>query len=168
MNCQLTNQELDDFCVYNCVQFGAFDYTQNLLWSASDEYPIYLVHARTKSWSGYLGENIYLYYALVDDKTDMMKLYEAVHKFNDMKISNQNCKAVLVLGLNTISKDVNWISKWLSLRLRGKGFLVAPLGIGLNDEELNSAFLDFVTKRFNKIKFCRDIMDGTFTGDLSV
>lgn len=170
MNCQFTNQELEELSVYNCMQFGAFDYVQNLMWNISKDVPIYLVHSRTKSWSGYACENVYLYYAFVDENTDMMKLYEAVHKFNEMKMNNLNCTAILVLALNTVYPKTNWLSKWLSLRLNNpkKGYLVAPLGNGLNDDELNSAFLDFITKRFNKIKFCRDIMDGTFTGDLTV
>ena len=168
MTCQLTNQEFETFNVYNCVQFGAFDYTQNLIWSATEDYPVYLVHARTKSWAGYLGENIYLYYAFIDKDTDMNQLYEMVHRFNEMKLSNPTCKAVLVLGLNTFAKDINWISKWLRLKLRDKSYLVIPLGIDLKEDELNAAFLDFVTKRYNKIKFCRDIMDGSFTGELTV
>jgi len=54
------------------------------------------------------------------------------------------------------------------LNLRSLAYLVVPLGVNLSDDELNAAFLDFVTKRFNKIKFCRDIMDGSFTGELTV
>lgn len=168
--CQLTNQELKDLCVYNCVQFGAFDYTQNLMWGVSKETPIYLVHARIKSWSEYSDQNIYLYYAFIDEDTDIMKLYDVVHKFADMKLNNLSCKAVLVLGMNTVSTKANWISKWLNLRLKDpkKEFLMAPLGNGMDEDELNAAFLDFITKRFNKIKFCRDIMDGSFTGELTV
>ena len=148
MTCQLTNQELEDFNVYNCAQFGAFDYTQNLIWSLPEDIPVYLVHARAKSWAGYSDENIYLYYAFVNEDTDMMRLYE------------------IVLGLNTLNTNVNWLSKWLNYRRLN--YMVVPLGVGLEEDELNAAFLDFVTKRFNKIKFCRDIMDGSFTGDLSV
>lgn len=169
MTCQLTNQSLPELNVYNCAQFGYFDYTQNLVWNLPKTSPVYFVHARTKSWSGYSAENVYLYYALIDDKTNLLQLYDMVHKFNDMKISNPTCKAVLVLGMNTLNSDINWISKWLALRLKdNKAHLVVPLGVGLSDDDLNAAFLDFITKRFNKIKFCRDIMDGSFTGDLSV
>ena len=166
MNCQLTNQRLEDLDVYNCAQFGAFDYTQNLLWNLPKEFPVYLVHSRTKSWSGYLAENVYLYYALVDEKTDMNQLYEMVRKFGNMKLNNPKCQPVLVLGLNCLNSDVNWLSRWLNLRRLA--YLVVPLGVNLTDDELNAAFLDFVTKRFNKIKFCRDIMDGSFTGELTV
>jgi len=169
MTCQLTNQSLPSFNIYNCAQFGAFDYTQNLMWSLPDDLPVYMVHARAKSWAGYMDENIYLYYAFVNDDTDMMTLYEMVHRFSDMKLNNPNSKAVLVLGLNTLNTEVNWLCKWLSLKLSGnKRFLLAPLGVGMDYDELNAAFLDFVTKRFNRIKFCRDIMDGSFTGDLTV
>ena len=170
MTCQLTNQELEDLNVYNCAQFGAFDYTQNLMWNLPKDKPVYLVHARAKSWAGYNDENVYLYYAFIDDNTDTMKLYEMIQKFMDMKMNNLSCKAILVLGMNTVSGVANWFSKWLSLRLKDgrKDYLMAPLGNGLSEDELNSAFLDFITKRFNKIKFCRDIMDGQFTGDLSV
>lgn len=166
MTCQLTNQELKDLCVYNCAQFGVFNYTQNLIWNVPKDLPVYLVHSRTKSWSGYMDENVYLYYAFVDENTDMMYLYDMVHKFADMKMNNPACKPILVLGLNTLNNNINWISKWL--KLKGKDYLVAPLGVGLSDEELNAVFLDFVAKRFNKIKFCRDIMDGKFTGELNV
>ena len=168
--CQFTNQELEELNVYNCVQFGAFDYTQNLMWNASKDIPVYLVHSRTRSWSNYASENVYLYYAFIDEDTDAMKLYDAIHKFQQMKLNNQNCKAILVLALNTVSGKANWFSRWLSLMLRdpSKGYLMAPLGNGMGENELNAAFLDFITKRFNKIKFCRDIMDGTFTGTLEV
>lgn len=168
--CQLTSQSMEEFNVYNCVQFGAFDYNQNLMWADNKEIPIYLVHARTKSWSSYEAENVYLYYAFVDDKTSNMKLYDAVHKFKNMKMNNLSCKAVLVLGLNAATDKANWVSKWLNINLNDikKGYLVAPLGNGLDEDELNSAFLDFITKRFNKIKFCRDVLDGSFTGDLSI
>lgn len=168
--CQFTNQNLDELNVYNCVQFGAFDYVQNLVWEAPKGVPIYLVHARTKSWSGYEGENVYLYYAFINEDTDIMQLYDAVHNFANMNMGNLSCKAVLALVTNTISGKANWISKWLSLRLKDpkKSFLMIPLGNGLDEDELNSSFLDFITKRFNKIKFCRDILDGSFTGELSV
>ena len=167
--CQLTNQDIGEMNVYNCAQFGAFDYTQNLLWSLPDNIPVYMVHSRTKSWAGYLGENVYLYYAFINKDTNMMMLYDMVHRFSDMNTNNPNCKAVLILGLNTLNSDINWFSKWLSLNLRGnKGFLVAPLGVDLDYDTLNENFLDYITKRYNRIKFCRDIMDGKFTGDLTV
>lgn len=169
--CQFTNQDIGGFRVYNCIQFGGFDYTQNLMWTASKENPIYLVHARTKSWMNYMSENVYLYYVFINEDTDTIKIYEAVDKFIKMKITNQKCKAVLVLGLNTVTNKVNWFSKWLNIHLAGKSdksYLVAPLGNGIDENELNAAFLDFITKRFNKIKFCRDIMDEKFTGELNV
>lgn len=166
MNCQLTNQKLKNLDVYNCAQFGAFDYMQNLLWNLPKEYPVYLVHSRTKSWAGYFAENVYLYYALINDNTDMNQLYEMVRKFGNMKLNNPKCRPVLVLGLNCLCSDINWLSRWLNLRRLA--YLVVPLGVNLPDDELNAAFLDFVTKRFNKIKFCRDIMDGSFTGELNV
>ena len=147
-----------------------WSYSQNLMWNTTKNYPVYLVHSRTKSWAGYSDENVYLYYAFIDDKTDTMKLYDVIQKFNSMKMNNLSCKAVLVLALNTVSGAGNWFSKWLNLRLKDprKDFLMVPLGNGLGEDELNAAFLDFITKRFNKIKFCRDIMDESFTGDLSV
>lgn len=168
--CQFTDQSLEEIDIHNCVQFGAFDYTQNLMWEHGEEYPIYLVHSRTKSWNGYAAENVYLYYAFIDDNTDNMQLYDVIHKFANMNLNNLSCKAILVLGLNTVSDKANWASKWLKLRLDNpkKGYLMAPLGNGLNEDELNAAFLDFITKRFNRIKFCRDVLDGSFTGDLSV
>lgn len=169
--CQLTNQDLGGFKVYNCVQFGAFDYIQNQMWSVPKELPIYLVHARTKSWVKQKDENTYLYYAFIDDNTDVIKLYWAVDAFIKMDMGNLGATSVLVLGLNTTDgRNANWMSRRLAMELQGqkKGFLVAPLGTGLDDDELNSAFLDFVTKRFNKIKFCRDVMEGEFTGTLEV
>lgn len=168
MTCQLTNQDIGPMNVYNCAQFGAFDYVQNLMWNVGDDVPVYLVHSRTKSWAGYVYEGVYLYYAFIDKDTDMKALYNAVHYFNNMK-NNPNCKTILVLGLNTVSSSINWFSKWLKLNLgKEKDYLIAPLGDGLDDEELNAAFADFVSKRYNKIKFCRDIMDGKFTGELNV
>ena len=168
--CQFSNQELEELNIYNCVQFGAFDYTQNLMWPHNDNLPIYLVHARTKSWASYSAEDVYLYYAFIDDNTDNMDIYEAIHAFKDMKLNNLSCKAVLVLGLNTVSDKANWASRWLDLRLKDskKSYLVAPLGNGLGEDKLNAAFLDFVTKRFNRIKFCRNVLDGSFNGDLTV
>lgn len=166
MTCQLTNQSVPELNVYNCAQFGYFDYNQNQFWTLPKELPVYLVHSRARTWAGYSDEGVYLYYALIDDNTDLLRLYDMVFKFVDMKINNPKCKPILVFGMNTISTNINWFSKFLNIK--NKAFLVAPLGVGLSDEDLNSAFLDFVTKRFNKIKFCRDIMDGSFTGDLSV
>lgn len=168
--CQFTNQDVGGFRVYNCIQFGGYDYTQNLMWTTNKENPIYMVHARTKSWMNYLDENVYLYYAFINEDDDNARIYAAIDRFIKMKITNQKCKAVLVLGLNTVSGKANWFSKWLNLHLRGndKSYLVAPLGNNMGEDELNAAFLDFVTKRFNKIKFCRDIMDGKFTGELNV
>ena len=171
MTCQFTNQELEDFCVYNCAQFGAFDYARNEMYNVSEDVPVYLVHARSKSWMNKVEQNTYLYYAIINQDTDMLKLYDMVHRFSDMKIANPNCKVVLVLVLNTLKKnpDLNWISKWLSIKLKGnKEYMVAPLGADLDYDEVNAAFLDFITKRYNKIKFCRDIMDGKFTGELNV
>lgn len=168
--CQFTNQDLGELVTYNCVQFGAFDYTQNLMLINNKDIPVYLVHARTKSWTHYNAENVYLYYAFINDDIDSMRLYNMVHTFEEMKLANNGCKAVLVLGLNTVSDKANWVSKWLKLKLNGsdKDYLVAPLGNGLDDEELNAAFLDFITKRFNRVKFCRDVLNSNFTGRLEV
>lgn len=168
MTCQLTNQKLNGLDVYNCAQFGAFDYVQNLLWSLPKDFnfPVYMVRANINRAKGYLAEDVYLYYALIDEKTDMNQLYEMVRKFGNMKLNNPKCKPVLVLGLNCLSSSVNWLSRWLALNRLN--YVVAPLGVGLSEDELNSAFLDFTARRFNKIKFCRDIMDGSFTGELNV
>lgn len=167
--CQFTNQNLKELQVFNCIQFGAFDYSQNLMWTTGGA-PVFLVHSRTRSWAGYDNENVYLYYAFIDDNTDVMKLYNAVHRFNDMSMNNLSCNAVLVLGMNTVSGIGNWFSKWLKLNVTDpkKHYMMVPLGNNLGEDELNAAFLDFITKRFNKIKFCRDIMNGEFTGTLEV
>ena len=167
-NCQLTNQDIGPFRVYNCVQFGAFDYTRNLMWDAN--VPIYMVHARTKSWENYKDENVYLYYAFIDDNVDDVDLYWAIDAFCKMELGSLAGNAVLVLGMNTVSSKANWFSNKLNLELANqpkKSYLMAPLGNRLGYEELNAAFLDFVTKRFNKIKFCRDILDN-FTGKMEV
>ena len=170
MTCQFTNQDIGELVVYNCAQFGCFDYFQNIMCPISKVNPVYLVHARTGSWKGYNDKNVYLYYAFIDDNTDMIKLYNALYNFSNMKLGSTGSEAILVIGLNTISGVNNWVSRWLNLKLTdpNKKHFTVPLGNGLNEEELNAAFLDFITKRYNKIKFCRDILDGSFTGDLSV
>lgn len=153
INCQFSSQGLDSINVYNCVQMGAFDYNQNLLWEAN--VPIYLVHSRTKSWQNNKQNNIYLFYLFIEESTDKNLIYEAISNYKE----NPNFNQVLVLGLNCISYDkVNWFSKYL--KMNNINYLVAPLGNNLSKEELNSAFLDFVSKRFDKVKFCKNILGG--------
>ena len=145
--CQLTNQELAPLNVFNCAQFGAFDYNQNLMWKVD---PIFLVHARNKSWA-WKEENVYLFYIFVSEETDYMEIYNKVLYFQNVKNENK----ILILALNCVTDKVNWFSKYL--KLEGLNYLVAPLGNHLEKKELSAAFLDFVSKRFSKVKFCKEL-----------
>ena len=132
--------------------------------------PIYFVHCGTKTWKDYKSEGVQLFYAFLNDDTDLNKLSDAINAFINMKLP-ESLKPVLLIAVNCINGSESILSKrlWIKLGNSGqKGWDIFPIGNGLDDEELNQAFLDFVTKRYNKIKFCRDIMEGNFNGELHV
>ena len=171
LTCRFTNQEVDkDIRVYNCAQFGAWDYVQKCFLNTNGELPIYFVHCRTKSWLDFDKENVQIFYAFINDDTDILKLSNAVNAFINMKVTG-NAKPVLLLALNSVNGEEGIFSKrlWMNIDSNsGKSWNIFPLGNGLNDDDLNRAFLDYVTKRYNKIKFCRNIMEGDFDGTLHV
>ena len=171
LTCRFTNQVVDnDISVFNCVQFGAWDYVQKCyLGNRDGDYPIYFVHCRTKSWCGFDNENVQIFYAFINEDTDLLKLSNAINYFLKMKVTGK-AKPVLLLALNTIGKEGDFSKRlWMELGLKSeKSWNIFPLGDGLSDDDLNRSFLDYVTKRYNKIKFCRNIMEGDFDGTLHI
>lgn len=167
LTCRYTNQDIGEFKVYNCLQFGAWDYNQKC-YVLPGSLPVYFVHCRTKSWTGYDAENVQIFYAFLNDDTDLMKLSYAINSYIDMEVTGKS-KPVLILAVNTLNGNEGIFSRrlWMKLGSSGvKSWNIFPLGNKLGEEELNQAFLDYVTKRYNKIKFCRDIMIGDFDGTL--
>lgn len=167
LTCRFTNQDIGNIKVYNCIQFGAWDYVQKC-YVINSKLPVYFVHCRTKSWAGYDSENVQIFYAFINKDTDLMKLSYAVDSYINMEVTGK-AKPVLLLAVNTLDGNESIFSKrlWMKLGWNGnKQWNIFPLGDGLGEEELNQAFLDYVTKRYNKIKFCRDIMIGDFDGTL--
>lgn len=169
-SCRFSNQLVDnDYAVYNCIQFGAWDHKFKC-YNYNPNLPVFLVHCGTKTWKGYGNENIQIFYAFLNEDTDINKLSAAVNTFIDMKVS-EKVNPVLLIAVNCINGKEEIFAKRLWMRLGDKGrkaWDIFPIGNKLEGDELNSAFMDFVSKRYNKIKFCRDIMEGSFTGDLSV
>ena len=167
LTCRFTNQDLGDMKVFNCMQFGAWDYMQKC-YMLPGKLPVYFVHCRTKSWAGYDAENVQIFYAFINKDTDLMELSFAVNSYIDMEVTGK-AKPVLLLAVNTMDGNEAIFSKRLWMRLGNnsvKSWNIFPLGNGLGEDDMNRAFLDYVTKRYNKIKFCRDIMMGDFDGTL--
>lgn len=167
LTCRFTNQDIGDLQVFNCMQFGAWDYVQRC-YVVSKDLPVYFVHCRTKSWAGYDNENVQIFYAYINEDTDLMKLSYVIDSFINMEVTGK-ARPVLLLAVNTINGNEGIFAKRLWMKLGNnsvKSWNIFPLGNGLSGEELDQAFLDFVTKRYNKIKFCRDIMIGDFDGTL--
>ena len=169
LTCRFTNQEIgDDYRTYNCIQFGAWDHVLRQ-YNYVPDVPVYFVHCGTKSWAS-KNDNTYLFYAFLNEDTDLMKLSNAVNAYIDMEVP-EGVRPVLVIAVNCMNGNESNFSKRLWIRLGNnerKGWDIFPIGNGLDDDELNEAFLDFISKKFTKIKFCRNIMEGNFTGKLEV
>ena len=167
LRCRYDNQVVDNcFAVYNCVQLGAWDYIQKC-YNYSPDYSVFFVNCEMRPY--YKRENVQLFYAFLNDDTDLNKLSSAINAYINMKIP-EGVNPVLAIGVNCINGNEGFFSKRLWTKLGGynqKQWDIFPIGKGLDEDQLNEAFLDYVSKRYNKIKFCRNIMEGNFTGDLN-
>lgn len=132
--------------------------------------PVYFVHCRTVSWAAYDGENIQMYYMFINEETTENEIYKAVETFLNMEVSGVY-PALLVLAMNCISEKANKYSVMLHYKLSGsanKRFCLFPIGNNLDEDTRQAALADFISKRYNNIKFCRDISVGNYTGVLNV
>lgn len=165
--CRYFNQIVDNrFAVYNCAQLGAWDYIQKC-YNYTPDYPVFFVNCDMDN--RYKSENVQLFYAFLNEDTDLNKLSSVVNAYINMNVP-EGVNPVLLIGVNCINGNESFFSKRLLTRLglyNQKQWNIFPLGKGLDEDQLNAAFLDYVSKRYNKIKFCRNIMEGNFTGDLN-
>ena len=167
--CRFTNQEIEEnYKVYICIQFGAWDYVLNQ-YNYIPDVPVFFVRCGVNSKIP-KNNDTYLFYAFLNEDTDLMELSDKVNAYINMEIP-KGVKPALAIVVNCINGNESIFSKRLWLRLgnnENKGWDIFPVGNKLDEDELNAAFLDFISKRYTKIKFCRNIMEGNFTGKLEV
>ena len=167
--CRYTNQTVDDcYNVFNCIQFGAWDYNQKC-YNYTSEFPVFFVTCdmevlQKKEYP------VQLFYAFLNEDTDLAELSSKINAFIDMKVP-QGVYPDLLIAVNCMNGNEVFFSKRLWMKLGNntgqKRWDIFPLGNGLNEDELNAAFLDYVSKKYNRVKFCRNIMEGNFTEDLA-
>ena len=162
LKCRFSDQKVgDDYVTYNCIEFGCWDHNFKC-YNYVEGRPVYFVHCGTESWVAKKEEEHYLYYAFLNEDTDLNKLYHAVEEFIELKLPS-NVKPILLIAVNCINENAEIFSKrlWMGLGANStKKWDIFPIGNKLDDKKLYAAFLDFVTKKINKIKVCKNIMRG--------
>ena len=147
----------------NRVEFGVNDYYLNRVVLEDGKTP-YCQHCHALSWMGPYVSQTKLYYALLDDYTDLERLDKEVDKWIAMKDDGRlNTLMICVATLNGF--DTYLSKKLLALSPRdwsegNKFWFMHPLGSGMSRSDGQKCVNDFILRRFNNMLICKDIMRG--------
>ena len=161
----LRDKDIANVRLVNRVQFGANDYFFNRV--VMDERTPYCQHCHALSWMGAYTSYTKVYYALLDDDTDLKKLDKAIDDWIEMYEESEENNNTLVIYVNTLNGFDSYLSKKLTAKSPrkwsgGKKFwFIQPLGVGIDKKKIRSCMNDFLLRRYNNIKFCKDIMKDT-------
>lgn len=159
----LRDRDIANVKLVNRVQFGVNDYMLNRV--LTDERTPYCQHCHALSWMGPYTSQTYLYYAILDDDTDVEKLSEAVDRWLEIPEKNGIINT-LVIYVNSLGGYDTVLSKRLMIKNPrkwtggNKFWFIQPLGVGVEKRKLRGCVNDFLLRRYNNILLVKDIMRG--------
>lgn len=146
----------------NRIQFGVNDYMLNRV--MQDERTPYCQHCHALSWMGPYTSQTKLYYAILDDNTDIEKLNQRIDEWLVMPADDVlNTLVIYVNGLNPFNE---YLSKKLLIKNPrvwsggNKFWFIQPLGVGIDKSKINGCVNDFLLRRYHNVLSCRNIMRG--------
>lgn len=147
----------------NRVQFGVNDYMLNRV--MLDERTPYCQHCHALSWMGPYTSQTKVYYAVLNDDTDLKKLSDAVDSWINMK-EIPNVLNTLVIYVNSLNGFDTELSKRLLIESPrnwkggNKFWFIQPLGVGIEKSKILGCVNDFLLRRYTNILSVKNIMRG--------
>ena len=157
----LSDIEVAGVKLVNRIQFGVNDYMLNRV--MMDGRTPYCQHCHALSWMGPYTSRTKLYYAVLNDDTDLRKLSDAVDKWIAME-ENGGYLNTLVIYVNTLNGFDTELSKRLLIESPrnwkggGKFWFIQPLGVGIEEEKIRGCVNDFLLRRYNNVLSVKNIM----------
>lgn len=157
----LRDKDIDNVRLVNRIQFGVNDYMLNRV--LMDGRTPYCQHCHALSWMGPYTSRTKLYYAVLNDDTDIRKLSDAVDWWIDLK-ENTGYLNTLVIYVNSLNGFDTELSKRLMIeaprRWSGgrKFWFIQPLGVGIEKGKLRGCINDFLLRRYNNVLSVKNIM----------
>lgn len=158
----LKDRDVDNVRLVNRVQFGVNDYMLNRV--VQDGRTPYCQHCHALSWMGPYTSQTKLYYAVINDDTDLKKLNEKVEWW--ISLPEADMLNTLVIYVNTLNGFDKYLSEKLLLKSprKWKGgrkfWFIQPLGVGIEKEKLRGCVNDFLLRRYNNVLSVKNIMRG--------
>lgn len=161
--CSLKDEEVAGIRLVNRVQFGVNDYLFNRV--EQDGRTPYCQHCHALSWMGPYTSNTKVYYAVLNDDTDLEKLNNRIEWWLGLE-ECPSCIMTLVIYVNTLNGSDRYFNKRLLVenprnwKGGGKFWFIQPLGVGIEKDKIKGCVNDFLLRRFNNIISVTDIMKG--------
>ena len=156
----LKDRDVDNVRLVNRIQFGVNDYMLNRI--MLDERTPYCQHCHALSWMGPYTSQTKLYYAVINDDTDLRKLNDKVEWW--IELPEADMLNTLVIYVNTLNGFDKYLSEKLLLKSPRKWsggrkfWFIQPLGVNIEKGKLRGCVNDFLLRRYNNVLCVRDIM----------